>query len=35
MIRLKTLNQIEGAFRVVVGGFRLEDALHNPAVPPS
>ena len=35
MIRLKTIIQIEGAFRAVVGGFRLEDAQHNPAVPPS
>lgn len=35
MIRLKTLIQIAGASGAVVGGFRLEDAQHNPAVPPS
>ncbi len=34
MIKLKTIIQIEGAFRAVVGGFRLEVA-YNPAVPPS
>jgi hypothetical protein len=35
MIRLKTINQIEGALSAVVGGFRLDAAHHNPAVPPS